>query len=178
MFFFSWCHRTVLKKTLWRGLKTGFQDDKHLMDCMKREAVLSEIIRDYQSVDVTAWLCLCSALTLGSPTDSMARSHCTVLSVCLKCSPLFWGHNEEEKMTELSFSKRKIKGRSGIMSGKLQSPLDARPELQKSCFKRQPELIPTKNTCQWRKIRAVGIQCWYRFDIKKRVADVIGKSPI
>lgn len=33
---------------------------------------------------------LWSPPTFGRPTDSMALSHWTVLSVCLKCSPLLW----------------------------------------------------------------------------------------
>lgn len=43
------------------------------------------------------WICtgqvspfLWNAPTFGRPTDSMALSHWTVLSVCLKCSPLLW----------------------------------------------------------------------------------------
>lgn len=36
-------------------------------------------------------------LTLGSPTDSIALSHCTVLSVCLKCRPLLWKWKREHR---------------------------------------------------------------------------------
>lgn len=48
------------------------------------------------------WICtgqvspfLWNPPTFGRPTDSMALSHWTVLSVCLKCSPLLWRPKQE-----------------------------------------------------------------------------------
>ena len=39
---------------------------------------------------VCVGVCVCMSLTLGRPTDSIALSHWTVLSVCLKWRPVRW----------------------------------------------------------------------------------------